>query len=92
MAIPSAGDGRRRRGWVWIVAAGVAVNLIVCVALALLAPVALSRFHGKLGGLAGALVCPTAKASDAAPRDYTGQFTVQPVYTEALKYASDAGG
>ncbi|MDE3231178.1 MAG: hypothetical protein KGO05_14970 [Chloroflexota bacterium] len=96
MAIPPAGDGRRRRGWVWLVAAGVAVNLIVCVALALLAPVALSRFHGKLGGLrsglTGALVCPNAKASDAAPRDYTGQFTVQPVYTEALKYASDAEG
>lgn len=96
MANPSAGDGRRRRGWVWLVAAGAVVNLTFCVILALLAPVALSRFQGKLGGasagVAGALVCPAAKASDAAPKDDTGQFTIQPVYAEALKYARDAVG
>lgn len=96
MANPPAGDGRRRRGgWVWgVVTTGVALQLVICVALVMLAPAALAQVQGKLGafrsGLSSALDCPRAKASDAAPRDSSGQFTIQPVYAEALKYAGDA--
>lgn len=88
------GSGGRRRGWVWGVGVAVAVQLCVCVVCAAMAPVALSRLQGAHGsvsaGLASALICPGAKASDATPSDATGQFTVQPVYAEALKYASAA--
>jgi hypothetical protein len=64
------------------------------VVLASLAPITVSRLQGKFGsvrsGLASTLICPGAKASDATPGDSSGQFTVQPIYAEALKYASDA--
>ncbi len=69
-------SGGRRRGWIWGVGAAVAVQLCVCVVCAALAPVALLRFQGKPGsarsGLASALICPGAKASDATPERRDG--------------------
>jgi hypothetical protein len=90
----SGSPAPRRRGWL-IAAAGL-VALVVCVAIVgvMLGPLALRRLTGRPISLqpAAPLVCPQARASDAVPRDASGQFTVQPVYKEVLDYAHDASG
>ena len=85
---------RRWRGWIFAGAGVVALALCVCVVGVTLGPLALARLQGRARAahapLATAQVCPAAKASDTPPHDATGQFTVQPVYAEALAYAHDA--
>ncbi len=86
--------GRKRRTWLVAGAAAVALTLCVCLLALTLGPLALARLQGQARNvgatLASALICPAAKASDAVPVDPTGQFTLQPVYAEALTYAHDA--
>lgn len=79
-----------RNRWLIIGAALVGLTLCVCVIGVALAPLAWSRLAGRARTLTSVVVCPQAKASDAVPRDTTGQFTIQPVYSEALTYAQDA--
>ncbi len=85
---------RRRRGWLFAGAGVVALALCVCVVGVTLGPLALARLRGRAQTVnatrATTQVCPAAQASDAPPHDATGQFTVQPVYAEALAYARDA--
>ncbi len=90
------GGGPRRRTWLYVAAAFVALALCVGVVAVTLGPLALTGVLGRTRSLApvltSALVCPSAKASDAVPHDATGQFTIQPIYAEALSYAHDAAG
>ncbi|HEX8994519.1 MAG TPA: DUF2268 domain-containing putative Zn-dependent protease [Ktedonobacterales bacterium] len=98
MELPQA-DGlrppRRRSNWMAIL--GITASIIICVccvASGALGSLALSRVAGRQhrGATTTTQVCSGAKASDTAPRDATGQFTIQPVYAEALTYAHDAAG
>ncbi|HEY7973780.1 MAG TPA: DUF2268 domain-containing putative Zn-dependent protease, partial [Ktedonobacterales bacterium] len=77
---------QRRRHWLFV-AAGL---LALCVCVIAVAPGPLALTH--LLRSPAALACPQAKASDAVPHAGVGQFTVQPVYAEALTYAHDAAG
>lgn len=96
---PSGGQPaprRRRTGWIIGGVIGAVVALCVCVIAVLLAPLALLRITGRLtipgaGSLAPG-VCANAVPRDLIPTDSTGQFTVQPVYSEALSYSTDAAG
>lgn len=84
---------QRRRRWFIIGAALVANLLCICVVAVTLGPLALQAALGRSHAASQAsLACPQAHASDSAPQDATGQFTVQPVYAEALTYAHDATG
>ncbi|HZC06239.1 MAG TPA: DUF2268 domain-containing putative Zn-dependent protease [Ktedonobacterales bacterium] len=84
----------RRRGWLVAVAGALALILCVCVVAATLGPLALTRLAARTRAATPTVtpICPSAAASDSVPGDPTGQFTVQPVYAEALAYAHDAEG
>lgn len=96
MEPPLADERRPQRRRVWLCAAAGLLVLTLCVSIVgvTLGPLALNRLLHQPHGVAStaALVCPGAAASDATPRDAAGQFTVQPVYAEALTYARDAAG
>lgn len=85
---------RRRRSWLYVTLGLLALLVCVAIIAITLGPLALRRLGARPGSLlpSAPLVCPRAKASDAMPRDTTGQFTVQPVYAEVLSYAHDAEG
>ncbi len=87
---------KRRTGWIVGGVVAAVVALCACVIVALLAPVALLRIAGRftVPGAASVLppVCAGAVPRDTIPADATGQFTVQPIYAEALSYATDAQG
>jgi predicted Zn-dependent protease DUF2268 len=87
---------RRRTGWIIGGVVGLVVALCACVIVVLLAPVALLRITGRAtlpgGRQVASAPCADAVASDGVPKDATGQFIVQPLYAEALAYASDAQG
>ena len=87
---------RRRTGWIIGGVVGLIVALCICVIAVLLAPLALLRITGRvtLPGVrqVASAPCQGAVTSDGIPKDATGQFIVQPLYAEALAYASDAQG
>src|SRR5579859_2839577 len=87
---------KRRTGWIVGGVVAVVVALCACVIVALVAPVALLRIAGRftVPGAGSVLppVCAGAVPRDTIPADATGQFTVQPIYAEALSYATDAQG
>ena len=99
MESPPAGEPRLsrplwRRGWLLAVVGALMVTLCICVVAATLGPLASARLaaRSRVASPTVAPACPGAVASDAAPADPTGQFTVQPIYAEALAYAHDAAG
>ncbi len=87
-------EPKRRTGWVIGGVVAAVVALCVCVVAAVLAPLALTRITGRLtipgAGKIIPQVCGNAVPRDPIPTDTTGQFTVQPLYAEALNYANDA--
>jgi hypothetical protein len=85
---------RKSRARWWIIG-GVVAGVVICLALALLAPFAYLTFNGRVqapGSLSRLepLACPGAVARDTVPTDASGQFTVQPLYRETLVYAGDS--
>src|SRR5215831_10494679 len=85
---------RKSRALWWIIG-GVAAGVVICLALALLAPLAYLAYNGRIqapGSLSQLepIACTGAVAHDVTPTDATGQFTVQPLYRETLVYAGDA--
>lgn len=93
---PQAPRRNRRRGWIIGGIAAVVVTLCICVVAVLLAPLAIGAFGGRLNlpgfKQAEQAVCPGAVNRDIPPTDSTGQFIIQPVYSEVLSYAKDAEG
>lgn len=99
--LETARDGYRRphpprkSRTIWWIVGGVVASVIICLAVALLAPLSYLIYTGRIqapGALSKLepLACPGAVARDPIPTDQTSQFTVQPLYREALTYASDA--
>jgi hypothetical protein len=91
------GQAPRKRRTGWIIGGAVAVGVALCVVGVIFAPLAYSAFTSQFGApsvIRGLVptVCPGAVAHDTVPTDSTGQFTVQPLYLEALKYTGDASG
>ncbi len=89
---------RWRTGWIIGGAAAALVMMCACVVVvvALLVPLALTRIAARLptpgSGSVAPAACSGAAPRDTAPADTTGQFTIQPLYAEALNYARDAQG
>lgn len=86
---------RKHRIWLAVILGAVGQIVLICLLTTLVGRFASTQMHGYFYNLAAKtsdLACPHAKASDAAPHDTTGQFTIQPVYAEALTYAHDAAG
>lgn len=74
---------------------GAAIMLCVCalaVALAPLVVLVTSRITGSLTRTVAQVACSSTSTRDIAPVDATGQFTVQPVYAEVMRYATAAEG
>src|SRR5215469_4247536 len=85
----------RKSRALWWILGGVVAGVVICLALALLAPFAyltLSKRIQAPGSLSHLepLACPGAVARDTVPTDVSGQFTVQPFYRETLVYAGDS--
>ncbi|MGH2503056.1 MAG: hypothetical protein ACRDID_11125, partial [Ktedonobacterales bacterium] len=77
----------RRRSWLIVAAGLLALALCVAIIAITLGPLALRRLTGGRPislQPSAPLVCPQARASDSVPHDASGQFNVQPVYSEVL--------